>query len=394
MKDFVSKKAKNIKPSGIRKFFDIVSERKDVISLGVGEPDFITPWEIRDAGIQAIKKGYTQYTSNKGMPALREEISSYLLANFNVKFSVDDIIITVGASEAIDLALRAVVDDGDEVLIPDPSYVSYKPCVELLGGVPVSVPCDGKNGFKLTPESLNSVITEKTKALIFPYPNNPTGGTMEREFIEKILPILIEKDILVISDEIYAELTYGDEHVSIASLPEMENRVVLISGFSKAFAMTGWRIGYVCAPKEITTAMLKIHQYTTICAPIFSQYAALEGLKKGRENGFESVKEMREEYDRRRQFMINAFNKMGLTCFEPKGSFYVFPSVESTGMTGEEFATKLLESKQVAVVPGQAFGDFGKNYVRCSYAYSMKNLVTATERIAEFVKELNASKEQ
>ena len=394
MKDFVSKKAKNIKPSGIRKFFDIVSERKDVISLGVGEPDFITPWEIREAGIQAIKKGYTQYTSNKGMPALREEISSYLLANFNVKFSVDDIIITVGASEAIDLALRAVVDDGDEVLIPDPSYVSYKPCVELLGGVPVSVPCDGKNGFKLTPESLNSVITEKTKALIFPYPNNPTGGTMEREFIEKILPILIEKDILVISDEIYAELTYGDEHVSIASLPEMENRVVLISGFSKAFAMTGWRIGYVCAPKEITTAMLKIHQYTTICAPIFSQYAALEGLKKGRENGFESVKEMREEYDRRRQFMINAFNKMGLTCFEPKGSFYVFPSVESTGMTGEEFATKLLESKQVAVVPGQAFGDFGKNYVRCSYAYSMKNLVTATERIAEFVKELNASKEQ
>ena len=394
MKDFVSKKAKNIKPSGIRKFFDIVSERKDVISLGVGEPDFITPWEIRDAGIQAIKKGYTQYTSNKGMPALREEISSYLLANFNVKFSADDIIITVGASEAIDLALRAVVDDGDEVLIPDPSYVSYKPCVELLGGVPVSVPCDGKNGFKLTPESLNSVITEKTKALIFPYPNNPTGGTMEREFIEKILPILIEKDILVISDEIYAELTYGDEHVSIASLPEMENRVVLISGFSKAFAMTGWRIGYVCAPKEITTAMLKIHQYTTICAPIFSQYAALEGLRKGRENGFESVKEMREEYDRRRQFMINAFNKMGLTCFEPKGSFYVFPSVESTGMTGEEFATKLLESKQVAVVPGQAFGDFGKNYVRCSYAYSMKNLVTATERIAEFVKELSASKEQ
>ena len=390
MREFVSKKAKNIKPSGIRKFFDIVAEQKDVISLGVGEPDFITPWEIREAGIQAIKKGYTQYTSNKGMPALRQEISSYLSMNFGVEFNADDIIITVGASEAIDLALRAVVDEGDEVLIPDPSYVSYKPCVELLGGVPVSVPCDGKNGFKLTPEALLSVITDKTKVLIFPYPNNPTGGTMEREFIEKILPILIEKDILVISDEIYAELTYGEEHVSIASLPEMKGRVVLISGFSKAFAMTGWRIGYVCAPKEITNAMLKIHQYTTICAPIFSQYAALEGLRKGRENGFSSVKEMREEYDRRRQFMINAFNKMGLTCFEPKGSFYVFPSVESTGMTGEEFATKLLESKRVAVVPGQAFGEFGKYYVRCSYAYSMKNLVVATERISEFVKELGA----
>ncbi len=390
MRSFVSDTAKNIKPSGIRKFFDIVAERKDVISLGVGEPDFITPWEIREAGIQAIKKGYTQYTSNKGMPALRQEISSYLSMNFGVEFNADDIIITVGASEAIDLALRGVVDEGDEVLIPDPSYVSYKPCVELLGGVPVSVPCDGKNGFKLTPEALLSVITDKTKVLIFPYPNNPTGGTMEREFIEKILPILIEKDILVISDEIYAELTYGEEHVSIASLPEMKGRVVLISGFSKAFAMTGWRIGYVCAPKEITNAMLKIHQYTTICAPIFSQYAALEGLRKGRENGFSSVKEMREEYDRRRQFMINAFNKMGLTCFEPKGSFYVFPSVESTGMTGEEFATKLLESKRVAVVPGQAFGEFGKYYVRCSYAYSMKNLVVATERISEFVKELGA----
>lgn len=390
MKDFVSRRAKEIKPSGIRKFFDIVSESKDVISLGVGEPDFITPWDIREAGIQAIKKGYTQYTSNKGMPALRNEISSYLKQNFSVDFSADNIIITVGASEAIDLALRAVVDEGDEVLIPDPSYVSYKPCVELLGGKPVSVPCDGKNGFKLTPDALLSVITEKTKAVIFPYPNNPTGGIMEKEFVEKIVPILIEKDILVISDEIYAELTYGLPHFSIASMPEMANRVVLISGFSKAFAMTGWRIGYVCAPKEITGAMLKIHQYTTICAPIFSQYAALEGLKKGRENDYADVKQMCEEYDKRRRFMIDSFNKMGLTCFEPKGSFYVFPSVESTGMTGEEFATALLASKKVAVVPGQAFGEFGTNYVRCSYAYSMKNLIEATERIAEFVKEISS----
>ena len=388
MRDFISRKAKAIKPSGIRKFFDIVAESKDVISLGVGEPDFITPWDIREAGIQAIKKGYTQYTSNKGMPALREEISGYLSYNFGVKFPADDIIITVGASEAIDLALRAVVDEGDEVLIPDPSYVSYKPCVELLGGMPVSVPCDGKNGFKLTPESLLSVITDKTKALIFPYPNNPTGGIMEKEFVEKIVPVLIEKDILVIADEIYAELTYGLPHFSIASMPEMAGRVVLISGFSKAFAMTGWRIGYVCAPKDITAAMLKIHQYTTICAPIFSQYAALEGLKKGRENGYLDVRQMCEEYDKRRRFMIDAFNKMGLTCFEPKGSFYVFPSVESTGMTGEEFATALLASKKVAVVPGQAFGEFGKNYVRCSYAYSMKNLLEATERIAAFVKEI------
>ena len=388
MRDFVSKKANNIKPSGIRKFFDIVSESKDVISLGVGEPDFITPWDIRDAGIQAIKRGYTQYTSNKGMVELRAEISDYLKDNFAVDFDKDDIVITVGASEAIDLSLRAVVDDGDEVLIPDPSYVSYKPCVELAGGKPISVPCSGDNGFKLTPENLKSVITKKTKAIIFPYPNNPTGGVMEREYIEKIIPIILENDLLVIADEIYSELTYGTEHVSIASFSEMKDRVVLISGFSKAFAMTGWRIGFVCAPKNILSAMLKIHQYTTICAPIFSQYAALAGLKNGKADGFRSVKEMCEEYDRRRRFMYKAFTDMGLECFEPKGSFYIFPSVKSTGLTGEEFATKLLESKKVAVVPGDAFGEFGKYYVRCSYAYSMKNLMEATERIAQFVKDL------
>ena len=393
MRDFISNRAKNIKPSGIRKFFDIVAERKDVISLGVGEPDFITPWDIREAGIQAIKKGYTQYTSNKGMPALRKEISGYLSYNFGVDFSADDMIITVGASEAIDLALRAIVNDGDEILIPDPSYVSYKPCVELLGGVPVSIPCSGDNGFKLTPENLSSVITDKTKAIIFPYPNNPTGGIMEKEYIEKIIPIILKQDLLVIADEIYAELTYGVPHCSIASFPEMKDRVILISGFSKAFAMTGWRIGFVCAPQEITATMLKIHQYTTICAPIFSQHAALAGLKLGREDGYSVVREMCDEYNKRRTFMHKTFNAMGLECFEPKGSFYVFPSVKSTGLDGEQFATKLLESKKVAVVPGSAFGEFGKYYVRCSYAYSMKNLLEATERIAEFVQELKIKKD-
>ena len=388
MRDFLSERAKNIKPSGIRKFFDIVSERTDVISLGVGEPDFITPWVIRDAGIQALKKGYTQYTSNKGLPKLREAISDYLKVNFNVSFSADDTVITVGASEAIDITLRAIVNEGDEILIPDPSYVSYRPCVEILGGVAVSVPCSGDNGFKLTPEALESVITDKTKALIFPYPNNPTGGIMEKEYIEKIIPIILKHDLLVISDEIYAELTYGKKHCSIACFEELKDRVVLISGFSKAFAMTGWRIGYVCAPKDILATLLKVHQYTAICAPIFSQYAALAGLTQGKADGYLAVKQMQDEYDKRRKFMYKTFTDMGLNCFEPKGSFYIFPSVKETGMTGEEFATRLLESKKVAVVPGDAFGEFGKYYVRCSYAYSMKNLVDATELIREFVEEL------
>lgn len=388
MRDFLSDKAKNIKPSGIRKFFDIVSEREDVISLGVGEPDFITPWDIREAGIQTIKKGYTQYTSNKGLLALRQEIVEYLKSSYKVEFSADNTIITVGASEAIDLALRATVNPGDEVLIPDPSYVSYKPCVELNGGVAVPVACSGQNGFKLTKENLIKAITKKSKILIFPYPNNPTGGVMEEEFIKEILPVIIENDLLVISDEIYAELTYGKPHVSIACFAEMKDRVVLISGFSKAFAMTGWRVGYVCAPKSILDTMLKIHQYSIICAPIFSQYAALEGLKKGKLNGYLDVKEMCNEYDERRKFMYKTFSDMGLKCFEPKGSFYIFPSVKETGLTGEEFATKLLETEKVAVVPGDAFGEFGKYYVRCSYAYSMQNLVKATEKIARFVKTL------
>lgn len=388
MRDFLSQKAKDLKPSGIRKFFDIAAERKDVISLGVGEPDFITPWEIRDAGIQAIKRGYTQYTSNKGLISLREEISEYLKTNFDVAFSADQTMITVGASEAIDAALRATVNVGDEVLIPDPSYVSYKPCVELNGGVAVSVPCDGDNGFKLTPELLESVITDKTKILIFPYPNNPTGGIMEREFIEKLIPVILKHDLLVVSDEIYSELTYGVKHCSIASFAEMKDRVVLIGGFSKAFAMTGWRVGYACAPKAILDTMLKIHQYSIICAPIFSQYAALAGLKQGKADGFKSVREMSAEYDKRRKFMYRTFTEMGLKCFEPKGCFYIFLSVKETGLTGEEFARKLLDSKSVAVVPGNAFGEFGEYYIRCSYAYSMKDLMTATARIKEFVAEL------
>lgn len=388
MRNFISKKAKQLKPSGIRKFFDLASSSPDVVSLGVGEPDFITPWVIREAGINAIKKGRTQYTSNSGLPILRNKISQYLFTRFNAEFSADDIVITMGASEAIDITLRAIVDEGDEILIPDPSYVSYKPCVELLGGVAVSVPCDGESGFRLTPENLEKVITSKTKALIFPYPNNPTGAIMEKEYIEKIIPIILKHDLFVISDEIYAELTYGQDHVSIASFSELKDRVALISGFSKAFAMTGWRLGYVCAPKEVKTALLKIHQYTAICAPIFSQYAGVEALDGGLKDGFSLVKEMRNEYDNRRKFMINSFNELGLTCYEPKGSFYVFPCVKSTGFTGEEFAYKLLETQKVAVVPGNAFGEFGKYYVRCSYAYSMKNLITAVEKISAFVKGL------
>jgi len=392
MKSFVSKRAKEIKPSGIRRFFDIVSERKDVISLGVGEPDFITPWEIRNAGISAIKRGYTQYTSNSGLLELRKEISNYLKDRFNTFYNYNDIVITLGASEAIDITLRAIIDEGDEILVPDPSYVSYKPCIELAGGVAVSVPCSGDNGFKLTKENLEKVITNKTKAIIFPYPNNPTGGIMEKEDIEKLIPTLIEKDILVISDEIYAELTYGKKHVSIASFEKMQDRVVLISGFSKSFAMTGWRVGYVCAPTEIKNCLLKIHQYSAICAPIFSQYGALEGLVEGKKSNFDSVSEMREEYDKRRRFMYKSFNDMGLKCFMPEGAFYIFPSVKETGLTGEEFALKLLEEKKIAVVPGNAFGDFGEYYVRCSYAYSMTNLKKAMEQIAEFVKELKLAK--
>ncbi len=391
MRDFLSERAKAIPPSGIRRFFDLAGSTKGIISLGVGEPDFITPWNIREAGINALKRGYTQYTSNSGLIALRNQISKYLSTRFNVDFPPSRTVITVGASEAIDNALRAVINEGDEVLIPDPSYVSYTPCVNLLGGKAVSVPCCEESSFKLTPQNLKSVITKKSKVLIFPYPNNPTGAIMTKEDIEAIIPVILENDLLVIADEIYAELTYGKKHVSIASFKEMQDRVVLISGFSKAFAMTGWRVGYACAPQEIFNAMLKIHQYGIICAPIFSQYASLEGLSRGEKDGYADINAMKAEYDKRRKFMHKTFNDMGLSCFEPEGAFYIFPCVKSLGLDGEEFATKLLEKKKVAVVPGNAFGEFGKYYIRCSYAYSMADLLKATELIAEFVEELKVN---
>ncbi len=389
MRDFVTEKVKNIAPSGIRKFFDLAAGQDDIISLGVGEPDFVTPWAIREAGISSIKKGYTQYTSNKGLIKLREEISRYLKNRFDVEFSPEQTVITTGASEAIDITLRAVLDEGDEVLIPDPSYVSYRPCAELCGAKAVPVRCDGENGFILTEKNLEAVVTEKTKVLIFPYPNNPTGGTMTKENIRAIIPFILRHDLFVVADEIYAELTYGFKHCSIASFPEMKGRVALIGGFSKAFAMTGWRAGFVCAPDNVTAALLKIHQYAAICAPAFSQYGALAGLKQCEEDGYKCVVEMREEYDCRRKYVYKSLTEAGLECFEPNGAFYVFPCVKAIGMTGSEFALELLKKEKIAVVPGDAFGEFGKNYVRISYAYSMKNLVIAMDKIRNFVNGLN-----
>lgn len=389
MRDFVIDKVKNIKPSGIRRFFDLVAGSQDkIISLGVGDPDFTTPWEIRNEGAASVMRGRTHYSSNIGLPDLRNALSEYLDTRFSVRYAPEEIMLTIGASEAIDATLRAVVDVGDEVLIPDPSYVSYAPCVELCGGVPVSVPCFAENGFKLTPEMLEKCVTPRTKALIFPYPNNPTGGIMEREYLEALVPAVLKHDILVISDEIYAELTYGQRHASIAAFPEMRNNVVLINGFSKSFAMTGWRIGFLCAEPNLFKNILKIHQYTTICAPIMSQYAALKGVRDGLKNNFVSIAEMRDEYDKRRRFLYRSFNAMGLKCFEPKGAFYVLPSVAETGMTGEEFAEKLLREEKVAVVPGSAFGESGKYFVRCSYATSMKDLKEAIGRIRAFVARL------
>ena len=389
MRDFVIDKVKNIKPSGIRRFFDLVAGSQDkIISLGVGDPDFTTPWEIRNEGATSVMRGRTHYSSNIGLPDLRNALSEYLDTRFSVRYAPEEIMLTIGASEAIDATLRAVVDVGDEVLIPDPSYVSYAPCVELCGGVPVSVPCFAENGFKLTPEMLEKCVTPRTKALIFPYPNNPTGGIMEREYLEALVPAILKHDILVISDEIYAELTYGQRHASIAAFPEMRNNVVLINGFSKSFAMTGWRIGFLCAEPNLFKNILKIHQYTTICAPIMSQYAALKGVRDGLKNNFVSIADMRDEYDKRRRFLYRSFNAMGLKCFEPKGAFYVLPSVAETGMTGEEFAEKLLREEKVAVVPGSAFGESGKYFVRCSYATSMKDLKEAVGRIRAFVARL------
>lgn len=380
-------------PSGIRRFFELASSIRDCISLGVGEPDFVTPWEIRDAAIKSVQAGKTQYTSNAGLLSLREEIAGYLSARFNAVYEPgSEIIVTIGASEAIDLALRTLVRPGDEVLIPSPSYVSYAPNAAITGGVAVAVETSAKNGFALTPELLEKAITPRSKALILPYPNNPTGAIMTRAQLEKIAEVAKRHDLFVISDEIYAELTYGQKHASFAAIPGMKKRTILINGFSKAFAMTGWRLGYFCAPEAVVKAAYKIHQYTIMCAPTASQVAGEAALRSGREDEYRAVTEMRESYDVRRRYLVAKFNEIGLSTFEPKGAFYVFPSVKSTGLTGDEFAERLLKEQRVAVVPGSAFGDSGKYFVRCSYATSLADLKTAAQRIKAFLSEIGADK--
>lgn len=385
MRNFLSDKVINIKPSGIRKFFDIVHEMQDAISLGVGEPDFDTPWFIRDEGIYSLERGKTFYTSNAGLKDLRTEISNYIKRTQGINYDPEkEIVVTVGGSEAIDIGLRAVINPDDEVIIPQPSYVSYEPCAVLADAKPVIINLKAENEFRLKPDELLNAITDKTKVLILPYPNNPTGAIMEKEDLEKIAKIVIEKDLLVISDEIYSALTYKDKHISIAAIDGMQERTILINGFSKAYAMTGWRLGYACGPKEIIKQMTKIHQFAIMCAPTTSQYAAVEALKKGDEE----VEKMRQSYNQRRRFLINAFKEMQLDCFEPYGAFYVFPCIKEFNMTSEEFATKLLMEEKVAVVPGTAFGDCGEGYLRISYAYSLDNLKMAIERIKHFVERL------
>lgn len=385
MRNFLSDKVINIKPSGIRKFFDIVSEMKDAISLGVGEPDFDTPWHIRDEGIYAFERGKTFYTSNAGLKDLRTEISNYINRTQGVKYDPNgEIIVTVGGSEAIDIGLRAIINANDEVIIPQPSYVSYEPCAILADAKPVIINLKAENEFRLTPEELLGAITDKTKVLILPYPNNPTGAIMEKEDLEKIAKIIIEKDILVMSDEIYSALTYKDKHISIASIDGMKERTILINGFSKAYAMTGWRLGYACGPKDIIKQMTKIHQFAIMCAPTTSQYAAIEALR----HGDEDVENMRRAYNQRRRYLMHEFKEMGLECFEPFGAFYVFPCIKEFGMTSEEFATRFLKEEKVAVVPGTAFGDCGEGYLRISYAYSIDNLKIAIERLKHFITKL------
>ena len=385
MSNILSDKIINIKPSGIRKFFDLVSEMEDVISLGVGEPDFETPWHIRDEGIYAFEKGRTFYTSNSGLKDLRQEISNYLNRKNGVSYNPqEEILVTVGGSEAIDIGLRALLNPDDEVIIPQPSYVSYEPCTVLAGGKPVIINLKSENEFRLTAEELKNAITDKTKVVILPYPNNPTGAIMGKSDLEKIAKVILEKDIIVMSDEIYSELTYGSTHHSIVELEGMKERTILINGFSKAYAMTGWRLGYACAPKEIIKQMTKIHQYAIMCAPTISQYGAIEALK----NGDDDIKIMRESYNQRRRFLMNAFKEMGLECFEPFGAFYVFPCIKKFGMTSEEFATRLLKEERVACVPGTAFGESGEGFLRISYAYSIENLKIAMERIKRFINKL------
>lgn len=385
MRNAISKKIEGIQPSGIRKFFDVVSEMPDAISLGVGEPDFDTPYSVREEGIYALEKGRTFYTSNAGLKELREEISRYLKRKYSLDYDADDeIMVTVGGSEAIDVALRCMVDPGDEVLIPTPCYVSYLPCAIMADAVPKVIELKAENQFKLTRQELIDSITDKTKILILAFPNNPTGAIMTREELEELVPVIIEHDLFVISDEIYSELTYDNKHCSIASLPGMKERTVTINGFSKAFAMTGWRLGYACAPKEIMKQMIKLHQFAIMCAPTNSQFAAVEALR----NCDDDVDRMVEAYNQRRRFLLNSFKEMGIDCFEPFGAFYVFPSIAKFGMTSEEFANRLLREQKLAVVPGTAFGECGEGFVRISYAYSIENLKQGMDRIRKFIESL------
>lgn len=391
MRNPLSKTITEIQPSGIRKFFDIVSEMEDAISLGVGEPDFDTPWHIRDEGIYSMEKGKTFYTSNAGLKELKIEIAKFLNRKYDLDYDYNgEMFVTVGGSEAIDVALRAMLDPGDEVIIPQPSYVSYVPCTVLANGTPVSLELKAENEFRLTADELKAAITPKSKILIMPFPNNPTGAIMERKDLEAIAEVVIENDLFVLSDEIYSELTYleNEGHVSIASLPGMKERTILINGFSKSHAMTGWRLGYACGPKEVIKQMLKIHQFAIMCAPTTSQYAAVEALK----NGDADVEMMREQYNQRRRYLLHRFKEMGLDCFEPFGAFYAFPCIKEFGMTSDEFANQLLKSKKVAVVPGTAFGASGEGFVRISYAYSIDNLRIALDRIEQFITELREKK--
>ncbi|MBQ3791085.1 MAG: aminotransferase class I/II-fold pyridoxal phosphate-dependent enzyme [Lachnospiraceae bacterium] len=385
MRNPLSDKVTAIRPSGIRKFFDIVQEMDDAISLGVGEPDFDTPWHIRDEGIYSLEKGRTYYTSNAGLKELREEICRYMDRTQGLSYDpLHEVFVSVGGSEAIDLALRAMVNPGDEVLIPQPSYVSYEPCAILADAKPVIIELKGENDFRLKPEEILEKCTDRTKILVMPFPNNPTGAVMEPEDLEAVARVIREKDLYVISDEIYGELTYRGKHVSIASLPGMRERTIVIGGFSKAYAMTGWRLGYAVGPELILKQMIKIHQFAIMCAPTTSQYAGIEALR----NGDDDVAMMREEYDRRRRLLLHEFQEMGLPCFEPFGAFYAFPSIRDTGMSSEEFATRLLKEERLAVVPGTAFGDCGEGYIRISYAYSMEDLKRALERLRRFLKKI------
>ena len=389
MRNPLSKTITEIKPSGIRKFFDIASEMDDVISLGVGEPDFDTPWHVRDEGIYSLEKGRTSYTSNAGLKELKEEISKFLNRRYGLTYDpVKEMIVTVGGSEGIDICMRAMLDPGDEVIIPQPSYVSYEPCCVLANGTPVIVELKAENEFRLTAEELEAAITPKTKLLVLPFPNNPTGAIMERKDLEAIVEVILKHDLYVLSDEIYSELTYTENHVSICSLPGMKERTILINGFSKSHSMTGWRLGYACGPEVIIKQMLKIHQFAIMCAPTTSQYAAVEAMR----NGDDDVAQMRAEYDIRRKYLLKRFAEMGVDCFEALGAFYVFPCIKEFGMTSDDFATTMLKSKKVCVVPGTAFGNCGEGFLRISYAYSMENLKIAMDRFEEFVKELRESK--